>query len=72
MKKRPFKIPLKISGLIVMFLLSFLIYAIGLSGAFSQSAKTFLPALMAVLALLSAEIFWRIVVKVHAGAASEQ
>lgn len=63
---RPFKIPLKISGLCVMFLLSFSIYVIGLSGAFSQSDKTFLPALIAVLALLSAEIFWRIVVKVNA------
>jgi amino acid transporter len=66
---RPFKIPLKIPGLCVMFLLSFSIYIIGLSGAFSQSAKTFLPALIAVLALLSAEIFWRIVVKVNPGAA---
>jgi amino acid transporter len=61
---RPFKIPLKISGLCIMFLLSISIYVIGLFGAFSQSNKTFIPAAIAVLALLSAEIVWRIIVKV--------
>jgi amino acid transporter len=58
---RPFKIPLKVTGLSIVFLLAFAIYAIGLFGAFSQSEKTLLPALIAVLALLSAEILWRIV-----------
>jgi amino acid transporter len=66
---RPFKIPLKIAGLCVMFLLSVSIYIIGLFGAFSQSNKTFIAALIAVLALLSAEIAWRIVVKVKFKAA---
>ncbi len=59
---RPFTIPLKIPGLCVMFLLSVSIYAIGLSGAFSESGKTFIPALSAVLALFSGEIAWQIIV----------
>jgi amino acid transporter len=59
---RPFKIPLKIFGLCVMFLLSFSIYIIGLTGAFFQSDKTFIAALSAVVALLSAEIIWRIII----------
>jgi amino acid transporter len=67
---RPFKIPLKVPGLIIMFLLAVSIYVIGLTGAFSQSQKTFLPAALAVLALLSAEILWRIVVRVRPEAAS--
>ena len=62
-ENRPFKIPLKIPGLVIMFLLAFSIYAIGLFGAFSESAKTFVPALMAVLALVSAEIAWQVIVK---------
>jgi hypothetical protein len=53
-----------------MFLLAVSIYVIGLTGAFSQSQKTFLPAALAVLALLSAEILWRIVVRVRPEAAS--
>ncbi len=59
---RPFKIPLKIFGLCVMFLLSFFIYIFGLTGAFFQSDKTFIAALSAVAALLSAEIIWRIII----------
>lgn len=58
---RPFKIPLKVTGLCIVFLLAISVYAIGLFGAFSQSEKTLLPASLAVLALLSAEILWRIV-----------
>jgi amino acid transporter len=59
---RPFKIPLKIPGLCVIFLLSFCIYIFGLSGAFFQSERTFISALVAVVAILSAEIVWRIVI----------
>jgi amino acid transporter len=59
---RPFKIPLKIPGLCVIFLLSFSIYIFGLSGAFFQSKRTFISALVAVVAILSAEIVWRVII----------
>jgi amino acid transporter len=61
-ENRPFKIPMKIPGLCIMFLLSLAIYIIGLTGAFLQSGRTFIPALAAVIALLSAEVVWRIIV----------
>ena len=67
---RPFKIPMKIAGLCVMFILSISIYVIGLLGAFSHSDETFIPASVAVLALISAEITWRIIVKVKLKAAA--
>jgi hypothetical protein len=53
-----------------MFLFSISIYVIGLSGAFLQSNKTFIPASIAVLALLSAEIAWRVVLKARPDAAA--
>ncbi|HLY68951.1 MAG TPA: APC family permease [Puia sp.] len=59
---RPFKIPLKVPGLIIMFLFSFSVYIFGLSGAFFQSERTFISALLAVTAILSAEIIWRIII----------
>jgi amino acid transporter len=59
---RPFKIPLNIFGLCVMILLSVTVYVIGLTGAFLQSEKTFIPAVFAVGALCTAEIVWRIIV----------
>ena len=61
---RPFKIPLNIVGLCIMFLFSVSIYVIGLSGAFLQSDKTFIPASIAVIALLSAELAWQLVVRI--------
>jgi amino acid transporter len=61
-RERPFRIPLNIPGLSIMFMLSVAIYLVGLSGAFSQSGKTFIAALSAVGALGSAEIIWRIIV----------
>ena len=69
-ENRPFRIPLKVTGLCIVFILSISIYAIGLFGAFSQSEKTLLPASLAVLALLSAEILWRIVLRVKPRTAS--
>ena len=68
-EQRPFKIPMRVAGICVMFILSISIYVIGLSGAFSNSDKTFIPASIAVLALISAEIAWRIIVKVKLRAA---
>jgi amino acid transporter len=60
-EKRPFRIPLKVAGLCVVFLLAIAIYAIGLLGALSQSRTTFIPAILAISALLSAEIVWQLV-----------
>jgi amino acid transporter len=59
---RPFKIPLNITGLCLMFLLPASVYFIALGGAFSSSAQTIKPALFAIGALVSAEIFWRLLV----------
>jgi amino acid transporter len=59
---RPFKIPLNVTGLCLIFLLSLCIYLAGLSGAFFQSERTFISALSAVAAILSAEIVWRIII----------
>ncbi|HXB45895.1 MAG TPA: APC family permease [Puia sp.] len=67
---RPFKIPMKIGALCVMYILSVSIYVIGLTGALSHSDATFIPAFIAVLALISAEIAWRIIVKVKLKAAA--
>lgn len=58
---RPFRIPLSIKGLCVMFLLPFALFAIALSGAFAEEGKMFMTAVFAVGALLSAEIFWQII-----------
>jgi amino acid transporter len=59
---RPFKIPLGITGLCLLFILPALVYFIALGGAFSSSAETIKPALFAICALLSAELFWRLLV----------
>jgi amino acid transporter len=58
---RPFRIPMRVPAICLMYLLSIGIYVVGLSGAFNQSGKTFIPALAAVLALLSGEVAWRII-----------
>ncbi|MDB5002833.1 MAG: hypothetical protein JWQ34_1058 [Mucilaginibacter sp.] len=57
---RPFKIPLNITGLCLMLLLPASVYFIALGGAFSSSVETIKPALFAIGALLSAEVFWRL------------
>jgi amino acid transporter len=59
---RPFKIPLNITGLCLMLLLPVSVYFMALGGAFSSSEETIKPALFAICALLSAEVFWRILV----------
>lgn len=57
---RPFRIPLPIRGLVLMFLLPVGIYSIALCGAFLDGGGGFGPALLAALVLLSAEPAWRI------------
>lgn len=59
---RPFKIPLNITGLCLMLLLPVSVYFIALGGAFSSSKETLMPAVFAIGALLSAELFWWILV----------
>ncbi|MGI8950267.1 MAG: APC family permease [Chitinophagaceae bacterium] len=61
-ENRPFKIPLNIAGLCLMTIIPFSVYAIALAGAFSEEATTLKPALFAVVALITAEIAWRIIV----------
>lgn len=58
---RPFKIPLNITGLIIMTLLPLAIYAIALTAAFTSEGSTVIPALFAVVTLATAEITWRII-----------
>jgi amino acid transporter len=59
---RPFKIPLGVTGLCLLLLFPAAVYFIALGGAFSSSAETLKPALFAICALLSAELFWRLLV----------
>jgi amino acid transporter len=58
---RPFRIPLKIPGLIIMMLLPLSVYFIALTSAFINSGKTFKPLLFAIIILLSAELVWQVV-----------
>ncbi len=58
--KRPFKIKLNIAGLCVMTIIPFSVYLIALAGSFV--AGNFSAALFAVIALLSAEIIWQIII----------
>ena len=57
---RPFRISLPVAGLVVLYLLPVGIYGIALSGAFASSEETFMPVLMAVIALCSAEGGWQL------------
>jgi amino acid transporter len=60
--KRPFKIPLNITGLCLLILLPISVYCIALTSAFSIEGRMLKPALFALGALLSAEVIWRIIV----------
>jgi amino acid transporter len=58
---RPFRIPLRVPGLIIMTILPLSVYFIALSCALIESGKTFKPLLFAILILLSAEVVWQII-----------
>jgi amino acid transporter len=58
---RPFRIPLRIPGLILMTLLPLSVYFIALTCALINSEKTFKPLLFAIIVLFSAEIAWQFV-----------
>ena len=60
--KRPFKIPLNITGLCLLILLPISVYCIALSSAFSIEGRMLKPALFALAALLSAEVIWQFIV----------
>src|SRR4030095_6375906 len=60
--KRPFKIPLNITGLCLLTLLPISVYCIALTSAFSIEGRMLKPALFALAALLSAEVIWRIII----------
>jgi amino acid transporter len=57
---RPFKIKLNITGLYIMTIIPFSVYIIALAGSFV--AGNFSAALFAVIALVSAEIIWQIII----------
>lgn len=58
--RRPFKIKLNIVGLCIITIIPFGVYLFALSGSFA--AGNFNAALFAVIALLSAEIIWQIII----------
>ena len=61
--RRPFKIKLNITGLCVMTIIPFGVYLFALTGSFA--ANNFFAALFAVIALLSAEIIWQIIIRLN-------
>ena len=58
---RPFRVPLQVRGLCIMMLLPAGVFVIALCGAFSEEGKMLIPALFAISALVSAELFWQII-----------
>jgi amino acid transporter len=59
---RPFKIPLNVTGLCLLLLLPATVYFVALGGAFSSTAQTIKPAVFAIITLLSAEVFWQMLI----------
>jgi amino acid transporter len=59
---RPFKIPLNITGLVIMICLPIGVYFIALAGAILDSGNSWQPVLLAIGILATAEIFWRFIV----------
>ena len=62
---RPFKIPLKLWGIVIMVCLPIIVYCIALTGALfdpEQTDSTWIPVALALGALLLGEVIWRIIV----------
>ncbi|MDQ2751592.1 MAG: APC family permease [Bacteroidota bacterium] len=60
---RPFKIPVKTNGLYVMIFIPLAIYCIAVIGSLSKESAGFAkPVLFAVVALLSAEVAWQMII----------
>ncbi|OCX54067.1 hypothetical protein BEL04_07280 [Mucilaginibacter sp. PPCGB 2223] len=60
---RPFKIKFNTPGLCLMILFPVSVYGVAITGIFRSADKTWLPALIAVLALLSAPLVWLLVTR---------
>ena len=60
-RHRPFRIPLGTKGLCIMLVLPVIVFSIAVSGAFATEAGTFVPAVFALSALVSAEVGWQII-----------
>ena len=60
-EKRPFRIPLNTAWLCVMMFLPVVVFVIALSGAFAAEGKMLVPAVFAMIALLSAEAVWQVI-----------
>jgi amino acid transporter len=59
--RRPFRIPLGKSGLILLFLLPVVIYTVALTGAIQSSEKIGLPLYLSIGMLFSPAIIWRFI-----------
>lgn len=58
---RPFKIPLSIPGLCMLFILPLTVYLVALAGAFSSAEDAVWAAIFALAALATAELVWQII-----------
>lgn len=58
---RPFRIPLSITGLCMLFILPLTVYVVALAGAFSSTEDAVWAAVFALAALATAELVWRII-----------
>lgn len=58
---RPFKIPLGVGGLCVFMILPTAVYFVALGGALVSTEHTLKPAIFALIALASAELFWQVI-----------
>ena len=65
--ERPFRIPLNIGGLCVMIALPLSIYVIALTGAIMSEDNAMNAALLALVAIVSAEIVWRLFIAKRTG-----
>jgi amino acid transporter len=61
---RPFRVPLNVTGLCIMFLLPFTVYFVALGAAFSSEKQAVWAALFAIGALATAELVWQIILLV--------
>ena len=61
--ERPFRIPLKKKALLLLFLAPALVFGFALGGALSSSAENLHAALIAIIAIASAPVFWLLVRK---------
>ena len=59
---RPFRIPLKTPGLILMILLPISVYLIALTGTLMNDGGSMRPFIIAISILFTAEILWRLIV----------